>query len=163
MFYAVPRSWVIFTTKRKLDLFSLGQEVWTYSVLGDRIYEMKKVPESGWQGIKTGRSFLPYFDPWWTQHQPRIKPIKPLGQCWPPPPYHRLLRSAGATEGLLFLRDRSPSPDTRSVRYELVVFRSVLLLLTQLGSNIQINKKLPLHSAMEIYVCPFSEMSLHQK
>ena len=42
VFYAVPTSRVIFTVKTSLDFFSLGKEqVWTYSVLGDRIYEMR--------------------------------------------------------------------------------------------------------------------------
>ena len=42
MFYAVPTARVIFTTKTSLDVFSLGQEhVGTFSVLGDRIYEMR--------------------------------------------------------------------------------------------------------------------------
>ena len=39
-FYAIPTYRVIFTVKTSLDYFSLGQEqVWTYSVLGDRIYD----------------------------------------------------------------------------------------------------------------------------
>ena len=42
MFYAVPTSRVIFMSKSSLDLFSLGRkQVWTYSVLGDGIYEMR--------------------------------------------------------------------------------------------------------------------------
>ena len=42
MFYAVPSARVIFKAKTRLDVFSLRQEeVWTYSVLGDRIYEMR--------------------------------------------------------------------------------------------------------------------------
>ena len=58
MFYAIPTFRVILTAK-SLDLFSLGlKQVWTHSVLGDRIYEIKEVKESGWQGIKTERSFL---------------------------------------------------------------------------------------------------------
>ena len=40
-FYAVPIARVIFTVKTSLDVFSLRREqVWTFSVLGDRIYEM---------------------------------------------------------------------------------------------------------------------------
>ena len=42
MFYAVPTARAIFTAKTTLDVFSLRREnVWTFSVLGDRIYEMK--------------------------------------------------------------------------------------------------------------------------
>ena len=41
-FYAVPTARVIFTAKTSFDLFSLSQEqVWTFSDLGDRIYEMR--------------------------------------------------------------------------------------------------------------------------
>ena len=40
-FYAVPTAKVIFTAKTSLDVFSLSQEqVWTFSVMGDEIYEM---------------------------------------------------------------------------------------------------------------------------
>ena len=43
MFYAVPTATrVIFTAKTSLEVFSLRREqVWTFSVLGDRIYEMR--------------------------------------------------------------------------------------------------------------------------
>ena len=42
MFYAIPTARVIFTAKASLDVFSLRREqVWTFSVLGDRIYEMR--------------------------------------------------------------------------------------------------------------------------
>ena len=42
MFYAVPTARDIFTAKKSLDIFSLRQEqVWTFSVLGDRIYKMR--------------------------------------------------------------------------------------------------------------------------
>ena len=41
-FYAVPTARVIFTVKTSFDVFNLSQEqVWTFSVLGDRIYEMR--------------------------------------------------------------------------------------------------------------------------
>ena len=41
-FYAISTARVIFTAKTCLDIFSLSREqVWTFSVLGDRIYEMK--------------------------------------------------------------------------------------------------------------------------
>ena len=41
-FYAVPTARVIFTAKTSFDVFSLSREqVWTFSVLGDRIYEMR--------------------------------------------------------------------------------------------------------------------------
>ena len=42
MFYVIPTARVIFTAKTSLDVFGLGREqVWTFSVLGDRIYEMR--------------------------------------------------------------------------------------------------------------------------
>ena len=42
MFTAVPTAMVIFTAKTSLDVFSLRQEhIWTFSVLGYRIYEMR--------------------------------------------------------------------------------------------------------------------------
>ena len=42
MFYAVSTARVIFTAKTSLDICCLRQEqVWTFSVLGDRIYEMR--------------------------------------------------------------------------------------------------------------------------
>ena len=42
MFYAVPTARVISIAKTSSDLFSLTREhVWTFSVLGDRIYEMR--------------------------------------------------------------------------------------------------------------------------
>ena len=41
-FYAVPTARVIFTAKTSFDLFSLSlEQVLTFSVLGDRIYEMR--------------------------------------------------------------------------------------------------------------------------
>ena len=41
-FYAVPTTMVIFTVKTSFDIFSLSQQqVWTFSVLGDQIYEMR--------------------------------------------------------------------------------------------------------------------------
>ena len=41
-FYAVLTARVIFTAKTSLDVFSLRREqVWTFTVLGDRIYEMR--------------------------------------------------------------------------------------------------------------------------
>ena len=50
-----------------------------FSLGSSYVYEMKRVTESGQQGIKTGRSFLLYSDPWWTQHQLGINPKK--SQC----------------------------------------------------------------------------------
>ena len=42
MFYAVPTARVIFMAKTSLDVFSLRREqVWIFSVLGDRICEMR--------------------------------------------------------------------------------------------------------------------------
>ena len=39
-FYAVPAARVIFTAKTSFDVFRPSREqVWTFSVLGDRIYE----------------------------------------------------------------------------------------------------------------------------
>ena len=61
-FYTVPTARVIFTAKTSLDVFSLSRkQVWTFSVLGDRIYELR------WQ------------------QQPGIEPTNPLDQCWVPP------------------------------------------------------------------------------
>ena len=41
-FYAVPTARVSFTAKASFDVFNLSQEqVWTFTVLGDRIYEMR--------------------------------------------------------------------------------------------------------------------------
>ena len=42
MFYAVLTARVIFPAKTRLDVFSLRQEqVWTFLVWGDQIYEMR--------------------------------------------------------------------------------------------------------------------------
>ena len=42
MFYAVPTARIIFTSKTSLDIFSPRREnVFTFSVLGDRIYEIR--------------------------------------------------------------------------------------------------------------------------
>ena len=42
VFYAIPTARVTFTAKTSLDIFSLSREqVWTFSALGDRIYEMR--------------------------------------------------------------------------------------------------------------------------
>ena len=42
MFYPIPAARVIFTAKTSLAVFSLRQEqVWTFSILGDPIYEMR--------------------------------------------------------------------------------------------------------------------------
>ena len=41
-FYAVPTARVISTAKTNFDIFSLSREqVWTFLVLGDRIYEIR--------------------------------------------------------------------------------------------------------------------------
>ena len=54
MFYPLPTARAIFTAKTSLDAINLRREhVWTCSVLGDRICEMKRLTESGQQGIKT--------------------------------------------------------------------------------------------------------------
>ena len=42
MFYAIPTARVIFPAKTSFDVFNLSQEqVLTFSVLADRIYEMR--------------------------------------------------------------------------------------------------------------------------
>ena len=42
LFYAIPTARVIFMAKTYLDVFSLSREqFWTFSVLGDLIYEMR--------------------------------------------------------------------------------------------------------------------------
>ena len=42
MFYAVLTAKVIFMAKTSLDVFSLSlEQVWTFSVLGDRILQMR--------------------------------------------------------------------------------------------------------------------------
>ena len=46
-----------FMPYKHLGLFSQRRQVWTYSVLGDRIYEMKKVKMAG---DRNRRSFLLY-------------------------------------------------------------------------------------------------------
>ena len=44
-FYVVPTARVIFSANTGFDVFSLNQEqVWTFSVLGDQIYEIYEVP-----------------------------------------------------------------------------------------------------------------------
>ena len=41
-FYAIPTVRVIFMAKTRFDVFSLSQEqVWTFSVFFDRIYEIR--------------------------------------------------------------------------------------------------------------------------
>ena len=58
MFYTILTTRVMFMAKTKLDVSSLRREhVWV--VLGDRIHycEMKRVTESGRQGIKTRDHF----------------------------------------------------------------------------------------------------------
>ena len=52
-FYAVPPDRVIFTAKTSFDIFSLSREqVWTFSVFGDRIYEI-----SSREGSREGLTF----------------------------------------------------------------------------------------------------------
>ena len=45
----------------------------------------------------------------WTQYLLGVEPTIPLGQCWVPP-YCRLLRSAGATEGILATMELHQEP-----------------------------------------------------
>ena len=60
-FYAVPTARVIFTAKTSLDVFSLSQEqVWTDSVLADRIYEMRCLFVA--VGLNACFIVLPYWD-----------------------------------------------------------------------------------------------------
>ena len=62
-FYAVPTASVIFTVKTSLDVFSLSQEqVWTFSVLGDRIYEMRCLFVA--VGLNARFIVLPHWDNW---------------------------------------------------------------------------------------------------
>ena len=59
MFYAVPTAKVIFTAKTSLEVFSLrGEYVWTCSVLGDSICEMKRLT------VRTLGDQSLYFEPW---------------------------------------------------------------------------------------------------
>ena len=61
MFYAVPTARVIFTAKTSLDIFSLSQEqVWTFSVLRDRIYEMRCLSLA--VGLNALSIVLPHWD-----------------------------------------------------------------------------------------------------
>ena len=58
MFYSVPTSRVIFTS---FDVFSLRREqVGTFSVLGDRIYEMRCLFEA--VGLNARFMVLPHWD-----------------------------------------------------------------------------------------------------
>ena len=83
-------------------------------VLGDRICEIKRFTESGNRGSKPEIIFAVL--------RPLVKP-GPAGNQTPKttcsvlgPPYRRLLRSSGATEGLFFLGGRSPSPNLQGVK-----------------------------------------------
>ena len=61
MFYAVPTARVSFTVKTSLDMFNLRQEhVWIFSVLGDRIYEMRCLFVA--VGLNTFLIVLPHWD-----------------------------------------------------------------------------------------------------
>ena len=60
-FYAVLTARVIFTAKTSFDVFSLSLEhVWTFSVLGDRIYEMRCVFVA--VGLNAHFIVLPHWD-----------------------------------------------------------------------------------------------------
>ena len=118
MFYAVPTSRVMFTVKISLDLFSLGRkQVWTCSVLGNSIYVMKKVTESVWQGINTGRSFCctSTLGETSTDRESNHKKTTKKNRLVLSSPNCHLLLSAGTTEGLFPVRGRSPSPNTHMV------------------------------------------------
>ena len=61
MFYAIPTARVIFTAKTSLDIFSLRREqVWIFSVSGDRIYEMRCLFVV--VGLNTFLIVLPHWD-----------------------------------------------------------------------------------------------------
>ena len=61
MFYAVPTARVIFTAKTSLNVFSLSpDQVWTFSVLGDQIYEM--MCPSVAVGLKAHFKVLPHWN-----------------------------------------------------------------------------------------------------
>ena len=81
---------VIVTAKTSLDLFSLElKRVWTYSVLGDGIYEMKKVIGSGRQGQNQEIIFAVHrslVNPAPTGNQTKKRTWSVLGS-----PYHHLL------------------------------------------------------------------------
>ena len=112
MFNTIPTSTVIFTVKTSWDLFSLGLgQVWNYSVWSDCTYEMKKVTESGWQGIKTRRFLFAVQGPLVNQALTGNGTPNTTCSVLPPKLYCRLLRSAGATEGLFVLRGRNLSLD----------------------------------------------------
>ena len=58
MFYTIQTARVIFTTKTSLGFFSLRQEhVWTCSVLGDHICEMKRMQSQDSRGSVLETSF----------------------------------------------------------------------------------------------------------
>ena len=60
-FYAVPRARVIFTAKTSFDVFRPSREqVWTFSVLGDRSYEMRCVCVA--VGLNARFIVLPHWD-----------------------------------------------------------------------------------------------------
>ena len=61
MFYAVLTANVIFKTKTSLDVFSLRREqVWTFSVSGDQIYEMRRLFVA--VGLNARFIVLPHWD-----------------------------------------------------------------------------------------------------
>ena len=63
MFYAMglPTARVIFMTKTSLNIFSLSREqVWIFSVLGDRIYEMRGLFVA--MGLNALFIMLPHWD-----------------------------------------------------------------------------------------------------
>ena len=61
MFYAIPTASAIFTAKTSLDVSSLRlQQVWTFSVWGDQIYEMRCLFVAG--GLNARFIVLPHWD-----------------------------------------------------------------------------------------------------
>ena len=60
-FYVVPSARVIFAAKTSLDIFSLSRDqVWTFSVLGDQIYEMRCLSVA--VGLNARFIVLPHWD-----------------------------------------------------------------------------------------------------
>ena len=122
MFYAVPTAKVIFMVKTSFDVFSLSREqVWTFSVLDDRIYEMRClfvavglnarcIVQAGTTSIfkvigMTGPSTN-------QESNPQILLVS-AGS-----PYRGLLRSAGAIEDLFVIKELHQEPPPRiTTRY----------------------------------------------
>ena len=107
MSYVLPHLGPVSCRKQgSLNLFTLGLK--QVSVLGDHIYEMKRVAEAGqcsgdqnWEIIFCRTSTLGEPSTDWEFKKDPWSVLFPT--------FRSLLQSAGATEGLFVLRDRSPS------------------------------------------------------